>query len=196
MAENPMFLSSALSRRAVVAGAGLGALSLGAVPWAAEPVPANGPAPDLAARAAVSDLFSRFCWARDCTDEEEYLALFTEDALVVGMGKYHAGKPAIGAWLRYLLGMRGEDDWLHEAGQFRFFARGEAILAYAYATHFNGNRATGIRGVRSLGRFAAECVRQRAEGVGDEWRFRRFAISPWDRNHLPWKQALPWQDAV
>ena len=38
-------------------------------------------------RAGIQDLFTRYLWAYDCTDEEEFLALFADDALVVGRGK-------------------------------------------------------------------------------------------------------------
>lgn len=144
-------------------------------------------------RAAVIDLFSRYVWAHDCTDEEEFLSLFTDDALVVGKGTAYRGKPAILSWFRNLIAMRereGDDTWMHEAGQFRFAPAGQGCLVYAYATHFNANTAKGTRGVRSLGYFTCECIRQ-----GGDWRFRRFSISAWDRTKVPWKKPLPWVDA-
>ncbi|MCW1400901.1 nuclear transport factor 2 family protein [Novosphingobium sp. MW5] len=144
-------------------------------------------------RAAVTDLFSRYVWAYDCTDEEEFLSLFTDDALVVGKGTAYRGKPAILGWFRGLIAMRereGDDTWMHEAGQFRFEPQGQGCLVYAYATHFNANTAKGTRGVRSLGYFTCECVKQ--EG---DWRFHRFSISAWDRTKVPWKKPPPWADA-
>lgn len=144
-------------------------------------------------RIAIEDLFTRYLWSYDCTDEEEFLSLFTDDALVVGKSTRYQGKPEILGWFRYLIAMRereGDDIWMHEAGQFRFMSAGQACLVYAYATHFNGNSAKAARGVRSLGYFACECVK----GHGG-WQFLRFSISPWDRTRLPWKKPLPWEDA-
>lgn len=150
-------------------------------------------APTLEDRIAIEDLFTRYLWSYDCTDEEEFLSLFTDDAVVVGKSTRYRGKPEILGWFRYLIAMRereGDDIWMHEAGQFHFIRSGETYLAYAYATHFNGNSAKALRGVRSLGYFACECVK----GHGG-WQFRRFSISPWDRTKLPWKKPLPWEDA-
>lgn len=150
-------------------------------------------APRLEDRIAIEDLFSRYLWSYDCTDEEEFLALFTDDALVVGKSTRYQGELEILGWFRYLIAMRereGDDIWMHEAGQFRFISTGQACLVYAYATHFNGNSAKAVRGVRSLGYFACECVKGRGG-----WQFRRFSISPWDRTKLPWKKPLPWEDA-
>lgn len=150
------------------------------------------PRPTLEDRAAIADLFTRYLWSYDCTDEEEFLALFTDDALVVGKGTSYVGKSAILGWFRYLIAMRereGDDIWMHEAGQLRFMPAGQAWLVYAYATHFNGNSAKAERGVRSLGYFACECVKN-----ADDWKFRRFSISPWDSTKLPWKKPLPWAD--
>ena len=144
-------------------------------------------------RIAIEDLFTRYLWSYDCTDEEEFLSLFTDDALVVGKSTRYQGKPEILGWFRYLIAMRereGDDIWMHEAGQFRFMSAGQACLVYAYATHFNGNSAKAARGVRSLGYFACECVK----GHGGR-QFLRFSISPWDRTRLPWKKPLPWEDA-
>ncbi len=144
-------------------------------------------------RIAIEDLFTRYLWSYDCTDEEEFLSLFTDDALVVGKSTRYQGKPEILGWFRYLIAMRereGDDIWMHEAGQFRFMSAGQACLVYAYATHFNSNSAKAARGVRSLGYFACECVK----GHGG-WQFLRFSISPWDRTRLPWKKPLPWEDA-
>lgn len=144
-------------------------------------------------RIAIEDLFTRYLWSYDCTDEEEFLSLFTDDALVVGKSTRYQSKSEILGWFRYLIAMRereGDDIWMHEAGQFHFISTGEACLVYAYATHFNGNSAKAARGVRSLGYFACECVK----GHGG-WQFRRFSISPWDRTKLPWKKPLPWEDA-
>ena len=143
-------------------------------------------------RAAITDLFSRYVWAYDCTDEAEFLALFTPDAMVVGKGTAYRDRAAILGWFRHLVEMRekeGDDTWMHEAGQFRFVPTDHGCLVYAYATHFNGNAAKGTRGVRSLGYFTCDCVKQ-----GGEWRFRRFSISSWDRTTVPWKKPLPWVD--
>lgn len=153
------------------------------------------PAPRLTLddRAAIQDLFTRYLWAYDCTDEEEFAALFTDDALVVGKSLHYVGKPAILGWFRYLVEMRereGDDIWMHEAGQFRFQPAGKDCLVYAYATHFNANSAKAMRGVRSLGYFVCECTRTEAG-----WLFRRFSISPWDSAKLPWKKPLPWAEA-
>ena len=177
-----------LSRRALAAVAGLGvAMAAGGAAGGADAArPAAFTESD---RAAVIDLFSAFCWSFDCTDEEAFLDLFTGDALVVGMGVAHRGREAIARWFRYLVALREKDgdDWLHEAGQFRFVPDGAGCIAYAYATHFGANPQTGARFVRSLGYFVADCVR--ADG---RWRFRRFSISGWDKALLPWKKPLPW----
>jgi len=143
-------------------------------------------------RAEIVDLFARYVWAYDCSDEEEFLALFTADAIVVGKGTAYRDKAAILGWFRHLIEMRehdGDDTWMHEAGQFRFIPAGRGWLVHAYATHFNGNAAKGTRGVRSLGYFTCECVPS-----GGEWKFRRFSISTWDRTRVPWKKPLPWAD--
>lgn len=79
------------------------------------------------------------------------------------------------------------DDWLHEAGQFRFVPDGAGCIAYAYATHFGVNPQSGARFVRSLGYFVADCVR--ADG---RWRFRRFSVNGWDKALPPWKKPFPW----
>lgn len=141
-------------------------------------------------RAAITDLFTRYVWAYDCTDEDEFLALFTDDAVVVGKGTVYGDRAAILGWFRHLIEMReheGDDTWMHEASQFRFEPGDRACVVYAYATHFNGNAAKATRGVRSLGYFTCECVKR-----GGAWRFRRFSISAWDRTRVPWKKPLPW----
>lgn len=143
-------------------------------------------------RAAITDLFARYVWAYDCTDEEEFLSLFCDDAVVIGKGVVHRGKADILGWFRYLIAMRereGDDIWMHEAGQFRFEPAGRGWVVYAYATHFSANTAKAVRGVRSLGYFTCECAKQ-----AGEWRFRRFSISTWDRTKVPWKKPLPWAD--
>lgn len=142
-------------------------------------------------RAGIEDLFARYLWAYDCSDEGEFLALFTSDAVVVGRGKIYSDKAAILSWFRYLIVMReseGDDIWMHQAGQFRFFPGATSCVVYAYATHFNANSAKAARGVRSLGYFTCECVKK-----GSDWKFHRFSISTWDRSIVPWKKPLPWE---
>ncbi len=180
-------LPADLSRRQLA----LGGLSLAAaatvIPGAAAAKPARFTLED---REGIRDLFTRYLWAYDCADEQEFLDLFSEDALVVGRGKVYQGREAILGWFRYLTAMRekeGDDIWMHEAGQFHFAPNGKTCVVYAYATHFNANTPKGTKGVRSLGYFACECVR-----VGDSWRFRRFSISGWDGTKVPWKKPLPW----
>ena len=181
-------LPADLSRRQLA----LGGLSLAAaatvVPGATQAKPARFTLED---RAGIQDLFTRYLWAYDCTDEQEFLDLFSEDALVVGRGKVYTGREAILGWFRYLIAMRekeGDDIWMHEAGQFHFVPNGKTCVVYAFATHFNANTAKGTKGVRSLGYFTCECVRS-----GDnKWRVRRFSISTWDRTKVPWKKPLPW----
>ena len=149
--------------------------------------------PSLEDRAGIQDLFVRYLWSYDCTDEDEFLSLFSDDPLVVGRGTNYRGKVAILGWFRYLIAMRereGDDIWMHEAGQFRFVPQGSSCIVYAYATHFNANAARATRGVRSLGYFVCECIKERGE-----WQFRRMSISTWDRNKLPWKKPLPWAEA-
>lgn len=142
-------------------------------------------------RIAIEDLFSHYVWAYDCTDADEFIALFAADALVVGRGKLYADRESILGWFKYLIDMReaeGDDIWMHEAGQFRIEPQAAGgVIVYAYATHFNGKTATNARGVRSLGYFVCECVK-----VGGAWKFRRFSITTWDRKVLPWKKPLPW----
>lgn len=143
-------------------------------------------------RTQIQELFARYLWTYDCSDEQEFLTLFTEDALIVGKGKPYRGKSAILDWLRHLIAIRdgeGNDIWMHEAGQFRFIPGHNGCIVHAYATHFNGNSEKLTRGVRSLGYFTCECVRD-----GGEWKFRRFSISSWDRTTVPWKKPLPWAD--
>lgn len=173
-----------VSRRAL-ALAGLGVASA----TAARPHCASGKL-SLEDRAAIEDMFTRYVWAYDCSDEGEFLSLFTADALVVGKGNAYRDKAAILGWFRNLIAMRereGDDVWMHEAGQFRFIPAGPSCIVHAYATHFNANSANATRGVRSLGYFTCECVRD-----GGEWKFRRFSISSWDRATVPWKKPLPW----
>lgn len=180
-----------VSRRQL-AGIGLGAV---AVAGQADAVSAKARTAQIspADRIAIEDLFSHYVWAYDCSDVDEFLTLFTADALVVGRGTLYRDRAAIAGWFRYLIDMRekeGDDIWMHEAGQFRIEGDGLSCIVYAYATHFNGNIARATRGVRSLGYFVCECVKTR--GV---WKFRRFSITTWDRTKLPWKKPLPWADA-
>lgn len=185
--------ATGISRRNLAAS-GLGLAAAAAV--AASPAAASSHARSSLRpedRAGIEDLFSRYLWAYDCTDDEEFLSIFAEDALVVGRGKLYSGKEAILGWFRYLIAMReteGDDIWMHEAGQFNFVPGGDTCIVYAYATHFNANTARAARGVRSLGYFVCECVKD-----GGEWKFRRLSISTWDRNKVPWKKPLPWADA-
>lgn len=183
-----------LSRRNLAVG-GLVLATAAAV--ANAPVSASGrrqPVLRLEDRASIEDLFTRYLWAYDCNDEVEFLAIFAEDALVVGRGKLYRGRDAILSWFRYLIAMReteGDDIWMHEASQFRFVPGGDNCIVYAYATHFNTKADHVTRGVRSLGYFVCECVR-----AGGEWKFRRLSISTWDRNKVPWKKPLPWAEAA
>lgn len=149
--------------------------------------------PSLEDRAGIQDLFVRYLWSYDCSDEEEFLALFADDPMVVGRGTNYRDRETILGWFRYLVAMRereGDDIWMHEAGQFHFAPYGGGCVVYAYATHFNANTARSARGVRSLGYFVCDCIRERGE-----WKFRRLSISTWDRNKLPWKKPLPWAEA-
>lgn len=176
-----------ISRRAL-ALAGLGAAGAAALPATARPRRAN--TLSLEDRAGIEDLFTRYLWAYDCSDEAEFMALFTADAIIVGKGTAYRDQPAILGWFRNLIAMRereGDDIWMHEAGQFHFIPAGPRCLVYAYATHFNGNSGKAARGVRSLGYFTCECVPD-----GGAWKFRRFSISTWDRTIVPWKKPLPW----
>lgn len=176
-----------ISRRALGL-LGLGVAGAATLPAAARPHRAGKLA--LEDRAGIEDLFTRYLWAYDCSDEEEFLSLFTADALVVGKGNAYRDHAAILGWFRNLIAMRereGDDIWMHEAGQFRFVPAGQGCIVYAYATHFNANTARAARGVRSLGYFTCECVAD-----GGAWKFRRFSISTWDRNLVPWKKPLPW----
>lgn len=186
-------LMSSMSRRNLAVG-GLGMAAVATVATSSAAVSSREQrALRLDDRAAIEDLFSRYLWAYDCTDEEEFLAIFAEDALVVGRGKLYRGKDAILGWFRYLIAMReseGDDIWMHEASQFRFVMHGDNCIVYAYATHFNANAQHAVRGVRSLGYFVCECVK-----AGNEWKFQRLSISTWDRNTVPWKKPLPWADA-
>ena len=177
--------------RRTLAAAGLG-LTLVA---ASQPALAAKPAKPLRLsaedRIAIEDLFSNYAWAYDCTDADEFISLFTTDALVVGRGKLYNDRTAILGWFKYLIDMReaeGDDIWMHEAGQFRVEPQGPGrALVYCYATHFNGKSTTTARGVRSLGYFVCECVKEQGA-----WKFRRFSITTWDRKALPWKKPLPW----
>lgn len=183
-----------LSRRNLAMGAlGVSAATAVAASTAAQARPRQSSL-RLEDRAGIEDLFSRYLWAYDCTDEEEFLSIFADDALVVGRGRLYRGRDAILGWFRYLIAMReteGDDIWMHEAGQFRFERSGDSCIVYAYATHFNANAARATRGVRSLGYFVCECVKD-----GGEWKFRRLSISTWDRNKVPWKKPLPWAEAA
>ena len=176
-----------ISRRALGL-LGLGVAGAATLPAAARP--RHTGKFSLEDRAGIEDLFTRYLWAYDCSDEDEFMSLFTADALVVGKGNAYRDHAAILGWFRNLIAMRereGDDIWMHEAGQFRFVPAGQGCIVYAYATHFNANTAKAARGVRSLGYFTCECVAE-----GGAWKFRRFSISTWDRNLVPWKKPLPW----
>lgn len=176
-----------ISRRAL-ALLGLGVAGAAALPANARARRAN--TLSLEDRAGIEDLFTRYLWAYDCSDEAACLTLFTPDAIIVGKGTAYRDRAAILGWFRNLIAMRereGDDIWMHEAGQFRFIPAGPGCIAYAYATHFSANTAKAVRGVRSLGYFTCECVPD-----GQEWKFRRFSISTWDRSMVPWKKPLPW----
>jgi hypothetical protein len=175
---------------ALMAAAGIASQ---AAPAAAQAVSARSGGISVEDRLGIQDLFTSYLWAYDCTDEEEFARLFTADALVVGRGTLYNDRDAILGWFRYLIALRedaGDDIWMHEAGEFKFVRSGDAWIVYSYATHFNGNTQTGMRGVRSLGYFTCECVRE-----ADEWKFRRFSITTWDRTMVPWKKPLPWAEA-
>lgn len=182
-------------RELAVAGLGLAAAAgivAGAAPTAAAVVGQGKGGIPVEDRLGIEDLFSSYVWAYDCTDEEEFAGLFTDDALVVGRGTLYRDREAILGWFRYLIEMRereGDDIWMHEAGQFKFFRSANGWIVYSYATHFNGKTATGARGVRSLGYFACECVEQ-----AGSWMFRRFSITTWERTKVPWKKPLPWAE--
>jgi SnoaL-like domain len=180
-----------IDRRGLAIAGLAAAATVTLAPAAAKP---RRPAGNLALedRAGIQDLFTRYLWAYDCNDEQDFLALFTDDALIVGKGKIYPNKAAILGWLRYLIAIRdheGDDTWMHEAGQFRFIPNGQSCIVHAYATQFNGNTEKATRGVRSLGYFSCECVK-----VSGEWKFRRFSISAWDNSTVPWKKPLPWAD--
>ncbi len=177
-----------VSRRQLAA-IGLGVAVVAQVP-SVQAKPRSAAPLAVADRLAIEDLFSNYVWAYDCSDADEFISLFADDALVVGRGTLYRDREAILGWFRYLLNIReteGDDIWMHEAGQFRFDGGGDSCIVYAYATHFNGKTTTTVRGVRSLGYFACECVKR-----GGKWKFRRFSITTWDRNMLPWKKPLPW----
>lgn len=143
-------------------------------------------------RFALEDLFARYCWSYDCSDEPAYLALFTDDAIGVGYPEFnevYRTRDALLGWFRFLQGLREKegDDWQHVAYNHRVEGDGARCLIYSYATHFNSNRTTKVLGVRSAGYFVAECVKQQSA-----WLFRRFSINHWDRTQPPWKKPLPW----
>lgn len=174
---------------ATIAG-GLGMLAVAA------PMPASAASrvsADLSSsdRQGIEDLFVDYSWAYDCSDLEGFLNLFTDDGLVVGLGKLHRGKPAMADWFRYLLDIRdrGDDLWLHEASQHKFVPSPGGALVYSYATHFNYTVGAKTYGVRSLGYFVSECVKS-----GDHWKFRRFSVTHWDKTQQPWKKPLPWAE--
>lgn len=144
-------------------------------------------------RLGIQDLVTNYLWAYDCTDEELFATLFTDDALVVGRGTLYRDRASIVGWFRYLIEMRereGDDIWMHTATEYKFFPAEGGWIVYCYASHFNGNTQTGARGVRSLGYFTCHCVPE-----GDAWKFRRFSITTWDRTMVPWRKPLPWVDA-
>lgn len=189
-------MDGGLDRRSVVAiaaGVALGA-SAASAEAAAPARSARFKRLPVADRLEIIDLFSAYGWANDCADADEFLSLFTSDAVVVGRGKLYSDRAAIRGWFDYLIGIRdkeGADIWMHEAGQFRFVPESPSrCIVYAYATHFSGRSSETARNVRSLGYFVAECARE-ADGT---WRFRRFSISTWDSSKLPWKKPLPWAD--
>lgn len=181
-----------LSRRQALFSA-LAASATMVLPGVAQAAPAAWPHSRLpsADRDAIEDLFKSYMWAYDCNDLEAFLGLFTEDALVVGRGKFHRGKAAIADWFRYLLDMRDREGsaWLHESSQHMFGGDARRPIVYAYATHFSSSADAKALGVRSLGYFVGECERQNGR-----WLFRRFSISSWDRATLPWRKPLPWDD--
>lgn len=141
-------------------------------------------------RAAIQDLFSAYLWAFDCSDVDGFLDLFTDDAILIGIGRRYETEAAMREWFLNLLSTRDTagDAWLHEAGQFRFDGDGSSCVVYAYATHFRLQPVTRELGVRSLGYYVNECVK--VEGA---WKFRRFSINRWDNTTQPWKKPKPWE---
>ncbi len=141
-------------------------------------------------RAALQDLFSVYLWAFDCSDVDGFIELFTEDAILIGIGRRYETEAAMREWFLGLLSTRDAagDAWLHEAGQFRFDGDGSRCVVYAYATHFRLQPTTRDLGVRSLGYYVNECVK-----VGGAWKFRRFSINRWDNTTQPWKKPKPWE---
>jgi hypothetical protein len=140
----------------------------------------------------IQELYARYAWCYDCNDEADYLANFTDDAIVIGigLGQIYRGKEAIRSWYRYLIGLRtaDDDDWLHDAYHHRTVGDRRSCLVYSYATHFNSNTAARRLGVRSAGYFVSDCVHR-----DGGWLFRRHSINRWDRQQLPWKKPTPWE---
>lgn len=149
--------------------------------------------PTLEERAAVDDLMTAYVWAYDCDDVDTFLALFVdEDPLVMGLGTPHRGKEAMAAWFAYLMGIRNQDDalWLHQGLHHTYRRQGDNWLVYSYATHFSYAPGSRAYSVRSLGYFVTELVRS-----ADGFLFRRFSITHWDRDTVPWNKPLPWAEA-
>jgi len=177
-----------LSSISLAAGAGMMVVS-GAAHAASGLPPKSPPAAD---RFAIDDLYAAYLWSYDCSDEQGFLDLFTGDALVVGMGKVHSGREAMGAWFRYLLDIRDRegDLWVHTAAHHHYVPAAKGWIVYSYATHFRSAPDGKSYGVRSLGYFVNHIVQE--DGA---WKFRRFSISHWDKKAKPWTKPLPWAEA-
>jgi uncharacterized protein (TIGR02246 family) len=182
----------AVSRRSLVAAT---AVSVGA--WSGSASAEGGKSSSRQRRLSaddrldIQDVFARYAWTYDCTDEAGYLACFTDDAIIIGAnpGQVFRGKEAIRNWFRYLIELREKegDDWLHDAYHHRMVGDRRSCLVYSYATHFSSNQPAQRRAVRSAGYFVSECVQQRGE-----WLMRRHSVNAWDRRTLPWNKQLPW----
>jgi ketosteroid isomerase-like protein len=170
----------------LAAGAGAAALAAERAKVALVPARLSG-----GERLDIQDVFARYAWSYDCTDEAGYLDCFTDDAIIVGAnpGQTYRGKEAIRGWFQYLINLREKegDDWLHDAYHHRFFGDRRHCIVYSYATHFSSNQPLQRRAVRSTGYFVSECVPRHGE-----WLMRRHSVNPWDRRTLPWNKPLPW----
>ena len=131
------------------------------------------------------DLYARYTWAYDCSDEDGFVDNFTPNAVVIGHDDEHVGHDAIRLWFRYLLGLRRFDRtlWQHLSYQQRFHGDDRTCHVFGYATHFYAEPDNRQLGVRSAGYYVDKCVN--VDGV---WLFQQHSVNSWNESCVPWKQ--------
>jgi uncharacterized protein (TIGR02246 family) len=112
-------------------------------------------------RLDIFDLFARYAWAYDCGDAEAYAAVFTPDGILADQKDLRAvGRPAIREAVGTFFQQRGSNVWQHHNNHLRMQGGGRACRVWSYWSVMEHRHADGGYGVRSLGYYLSDCVKQ------------------------------------